>query len=285
MTKILVTGGAGFIGSHLIERILKNKDSEIVSLDNYSTGKRENHLAGVEYVCGDTKDINELIQFQPELVFHLGEYSRVERSFTDLDKVWESNSLGTFNVLKFCMRNNSKIVYAGSSTKFGDGGLGRLQTPYGWTKAANTELVKCFGDWYGIKYAITYFYNVFGSREIKRGDYATLIGIFTDCTKNGKPLPVVLPGTQERNFTHVDDIVSGLLMVGESGLGDNFGIGNDESYSILDVAKLFGGEIEELPPRRGNRLSSTIDTSKMKALGWKCNNSLEGYIRSLKQEL
>ena len=199
----------------------------------------------------------------------------MEQSFTDLDKVWESNSLGTYNVLKFCLKNTSKIVYAGSSTKFGDGGLGRSQTPYGWTKAANTELVKCFGDWFGLEYAITYFYNVFGGREIRVGDYATLIGIFSECRKIGKPLPVVMPGAQKRNFTHIDDIVSGLLKVGENGLGDDFGIGSDESYSILNVAKLFGGEIEELPPRRGNRLSSDIDTSKTKALGWKCERSLE----------
>lgn len=284
MKKILVTGGAGFIGSHLIEELSKKKENIITSLDNYSSGTKKNHVRGVKYINGETKDISNIIEFKPDIVFHLGEYSRVEKSFDDIEKVWSYNSLGTYQVINFCLKNNSKLIYAGSSTKFGDGGLGRSQTPYGWTKAANTELIRCFGKWYGLKYAITYFYNVFGGRELRTGKYATLIGIFTECALMKKPLPVVMPGTQKRNFTHIDDIISGLILVSDKGYGDNYGIGNDETYSIFEVAKLFGGNIERLPPRRGNRLMSNIDTTKTKKLGWECKNSLNKYIYILKKK-
>ena len=282
MKKILVTGGAGFIGSHLIESLCKNRDVKVTSIDNYSSGRIESHIEGADYLEGDIQQINELVNFRPDLVYHLGEYSRVEQSFFEVEKVWASNSVGTFEVLQFCRKHSCKLVYAGSSTKFGDGGLGRTQTPYGWTKAANTELVKCFGDWFNLDYAVTYFYNVFGGREIRTGKYATLIGIFTEHAANGKPLPVVMPGNQRRNFTHVDDIISGLMKVGEKGKGDDFGIGNENSFSIMEVAKMFECEIQELPPRRGNRQKSEIDTSKTRALGWSCSVQLEDYVEELR---
>jgi len=225
--KILITGGAGFIGSHLCEELVKNNENEVWSLDNYSTGSEENHIAGVQYIKGDTKNIEKLVNFKPHIVFHLGEYSRVEASFSDIEKVFEYNAQGTFSVLQFCRKHGSKILYAGSSTKFGDGGLGKNQTPYGWTKSNNTVLVKNFNLWFGVPYAIVYFYNVYGKREISNGKYATLIGIFINRISAGKSLTVVSPGTQKRNFTHVDDIISGLILVAENGYGDNFGIGSD----------------------------------------------------------
>ena len=157
--KILVTGGAGFIGSNLIEQLVKGRANEIYSLDNYSTGSKDNHVAGANYIKGDTQDIARLVNIKPDLVFHLGEYARVEKSFDDMPTVWHSNKDGTFAVLEFCRDNGAKIVYAGSSTKFGDGGLGRDQSPYAWTKASNTELVKNYGAWFNLKHAITYFYN------------------------------------------------------------------------------------------------------------------------------
>lgn len=282
MKKILVTGGAGFIGSHLIERLVKLSDAEVYSLDNYSSGSELNHIAGAHYLKGDTKNINEVVDFAPQMVFHLGEYSRVEQSLNDLGPVLEANSLGTYKVFEFCLRHSCKIVYAGSSTKFGDGGLSRSHTPYGFTKAANTELIKCLGDWYGLPYAVTYFYNVFGGREITTGKYATVVGIFTECMRQGQPLTVVRPGTQQRNFTHINDVVDALILIGESAYGDDFGIGNNASYSIMELAQLFGGEIEEMPERRGNRLTSDVVTSKTKALGWECKVDLKNYIQQLR---
>ena len=279
---ILVTGGAGFIGSHLCEFLAEDASNRVVSLDNYSTGSEANHFANIEYIKGDTKDIQSLVTFVPDIVFHLGEYSRVEQSFDDLETVWDYNKAGTFEVLQFCRKHACKIVYAGSSTKFGDGGLGRSQSPYGWTKASNTELVQNFGDWFGVPYAIVYFYNAYGPREIRTGKYATLIALFAEKMRQDEPLTVVSPGEQKRNFTHVNDIIRALTMVGEQGYGDEFGIGSPESFSILDIARLFGGKIEMLPERRGNRMTADVITEKTQALGWKAEHSVADYIEELR---
>ncbi|MFT6127435.1 MAG: UDP-glucose 4-epimerase [Oleiphilaceae bacterium] len=280
--KILVTGGAGFIGSHLCERLALNVDSQVYSLDNYFTGSEDNHVKNVNYICGESKDIQSLINFEPDTIYHLGEYSRVEQSFDDIEKVWQYNKDGIFAVLQFCRKTGAKIIYAGSSTKFGDGGMGRSQSPYAWTKASNTELVENYGTWFNVPYAITYFYNVYGKREISMGKYATLIALFTEKLKNNQPLTIVKPGAQKRNFTHIDDIIDGLMLIGENGYGDEFGIGSPESFSILDVAKLFGGEIKMLPERMGNRMTADVVTAKTEALGWVPQRNLTDYIEELR---
>lgn len=276
--KVIVTGGAGFVGSHLCEELVKKGGYEVYSLDNYFTGSVDNHVANVTYIKGSASEIATLIDFKPDYIYHLGEYSRVEQSFEDFDKVWDFNKNGIIEVLKFAKKHDSKLIYAGSSTKYGDEGEGRNQSPYAWTKASNTELVNNFAKWFGLNYAITYFYNVFGGREIKSGKYATLIALFKEKVKNGEELTVVSPGTQKRNFTHIDDIVSGLILVGEKGQGDEHGIGNEKAYTILEVAKLFGGPVKMLPERAGNRLSASVMTDKTKALGWKCTHNLEDHL-------
>lgn len=275
---MLVTGGAGFIGSNLIAQLVRDSSNHVVSLDNYSTGKKENHIVGATYLEGDTNGIGSLVTVKPDFVFHLGEYARVEKSFEDMRTVWHSNKDGTFAVLEFCRTRGAKLVYAGSSTKFGDGGLGRDQSPYAWTKASNTELVQNYGRWFGLRYAITYFYNVYGPRELS-GTFGTVIEIFRQARRNGEPLNVVSPGTQKRIFTHVDDIVKGLMLVGEKGEGDGYGLGSKEEYSILEIANMFGGAIEMLPERVGNRMNSAIDTSRSEALGWKAEKSIGAYIK------
>lgn len=278
---ILVTGGAGFIGSHLCERLVTD-GHRVISLDNYFTGSKDNHVPGVEYREGHTKDVDGLVQESPDLIYHLGEYSRVEKSLTEPALVWDLNKQGTFAMLEYARNRNAKLVYAGSSTKFGDGGLGRDQSPYAWTKATNTELVRNYGTWYNLPYAITYFYNVYGPRE-RAGAYGTVIEIFRQKHVNNEPLTVNAPGTQKRNFTHVYDIVDGLVRVGEEGEGDDFGIGNERAYSILEVAKLFGGKVIMGPEVPGNRMDSEIDTSKTKLLGWKPSHELEEYIHAAVQ--
>jgi UDP-glucose 4-epimerase len=280
MMKILVTGGAGYIGSHLCEKLVQD-GNEVISLDNYSTGTKKNHVNKVIYIEGETSNINRLVTFTPDVIYHLGEYSRVEQSFDDIEKVWRSNKDGIFSVLQFCRKTKAKLIYAGSSTKFGDGGLGSSQSPYAWSKSSNTELVKNYGDWFGIKYAITYFYNVYGGREISKGKYATLIAIFKEKYLKKEPLPVVSPGNQVRNFTHIKDIISGLALVGEKGLGDNYGIGCSQSYSILEIAKMFSSDIIFLPKRKGNRMSSKLVCEKIKDLGWEENYSIEEYIKKI----
>lgn len=282
--KILVTGGAGFVGSHLCERLSKNKDYEVYSLDNYFTGSESNHVPNVTYIRGNTADIAQLVTFIPDMVYHLGEYSRVEQSFDDIEKVWRYNKDGIFAVLEFVRKAGCKILYAGSSTKFGDGGLGRSASPYAWTKATNTELVINYGNWFNVPFAITYFYNVYGPREIQTGKYATLIALFKEKMRNKEPLTIVTPGTQKRNFTHVDDIIDGLILVGENGYGDEFGIGSDEAFSILEVAQMYGGEIQMFPERRGNRMTAEVISQKTKALGWNAKRTLREYIEECRDQ-
>ncbi len=281
MKTILVTGGAGFIGSHLCER-LHAAGHKVISLDNYFVGSKDNHIEGVEYREGHTKDIEKHVPETPDIIFHLGEYSRVEISLTEPALVWDLNKDGTFGVVEFWRKKQVekpvKLIYAGSSTKFGDGGLGRVQSPYAWTKASNTELVQNYSQWYNLPFAITYFYNVYGAGE-RADKYGTVIEIFKQKKLKGEPLGVNSPGTQKRNFTHVDDIVDGLVLVGEKGVGDEFGLGAEESYSILEVAKLFGGMIEMRPEVKGNRMEATLDTSKARAIGWSQKRKLEDYIK------
>lgn len=281
----LVTGGAGFIGSHLCEVLFNSGKYEVFSLDNYFTGKEINHIKGVTYIKGETSMINELVSFKPDFIYHLGEYSRVEQSFEDIELVWKLNKDGIFAILEFCRKTKAKLIYAGSSTKFGDGGLGRSQSPYAWSKATNTELVKNYGNWFNVKYAITYFYNVYGPREISEGKYATLIGIFKNRKIKSEPLTVVLPGTQKRNFTHVNDIVKGLIIVGEKGIGDGYCIGSPEKFSVIEVANLFKSDVVFLPQREGNRLDADLNDLKLRELGWEVDYELAGHIHDFLNDL
>ena len=285
--KILVTGGAGFIGSHLIERLVQDKNNKIVSLDNYFTGSKDNHIEGVEYIEGETKDIEEHIKEIPDIIYHLGEYSRVLTSFEDIDLVWGLNIHGTFSVLEFCRKNNIRLIYAGSSTKFGefnDGGNGGNKSPYAYFKSTNTNLVNNYGEWFDLNYAITYFYNVFGEREIEEGKYATVIGIFSRKFKNKEPLTIYGSGNQKRAFTYVKDIINGLLLVGEKGQGDGYCIGSEKNYSILEIAEIFGSDIKITPEKKGDREYSKIDLTKMKELGWSAKIDIKDYIESIKNK-
>lgn len=288
--KILVTGGAGFIGSHLCEKLAQNERNEVFSLDNYFTGSENNHVPKVTYIKGNTLDIESLINFKPDIVYHLGEYSRVEQSFDDIEKVWQYNKDGMFAVLEFARRTGSKILYAGSSTKFGDGGLGRSASPYAWTKATNTELVENYGEWFNVPFAITYFYNVYGPREIQDGKYATLIALFKEKMRKNEPLTVVSPGIQRRNFTYIDDVINALILVGENGYGDEFGIGSNESFTIEEIAHMFletegkdNNVLVMLPERKGNRMMADVITAKTEALGWKSTGSIKDYISKMKK--
>lgn len=274
----VVTGGAGFIGSHLCERLVK-EGYKVISLDNYFTGSKDNHVPGVEYREGHTKDIAKHIPEDPDIIYHLGEYSRVEQSVLEPDLVHDLNSVGTEGVISFWRTRKCKLLYAGSSTKFGDGGAARYTSPYAESKAENSEKIKKIGDVEGLPYAITYFYNVYGSRE-RSGVYGTLIEHFKRMHLSGAPCAIVSPGTQQRNFTHVDDIVDGLVVVGERGIGDEFGLGCHQAHSIFEVAELFGfgKNIVMFPERTGNRMSADLDTRKIHELGWSTQRSLTRYI-------
>jgi UDP-glucose 4-epimerase len=281
--KILVTGGAGFIGSHLCKR-LHEQGHEVQSLDNYFTGSTENHVQGVEYIRGDTREIFQLIATPPELIYHLGEYSRVEQSFSDMQKVLEFNKIGTINVVEFAKRWNCKLVYAGSSTKFGDDGDNADASPYAWSKSSNVQMIKNYGEWFNLHYAVVYFYNAYGGNEMGSGNYATLIAKFAKKICDGEQLHVVAPGTQKRNFTHIEDTVNALVLVGEKGTGDGYGIGSPDAYSVLEVAKMFTSEpIRMLPERKGNRMTAPVMCEKTRKLGWTPRKNLKDYIEEFRK--
>ncbi len=274
---VLVIGGAGFIGSHLCEEYIKANN--VVSIDNYISGTKDNHIDKVEYLNMDAKDILSLDR-EFDLIFHLGEYSRVEQSLKKIDFVLENNSSPILNVLKFAKRSNAKLIYAGSSTKFADNGMNKFKSPYSFSKWQNTELVRFYCELNKITYAITYFYNVYGGRENYQGEFATVIAKFLNRKELGQNLEVTLPGTQRRNFTHINDTIKALKLIAEDGEGDEFGIAHHESFSVIEVAKLISDKITFINESPANRLNSELITDKILALGWKPTYSLEEYIKS-----
>src|SRR5215831_14284522 len=234
---ILVTGGAGHVGSHVIEILVGDPSNKVISLDNYFNGREENHIKGAEYRRGHSKDIDRLVPETPAIIYHLGEYARITPSFEDVQKVYDMNMVGTFCVVEFWRnRGVKKLVYAASSTKFAIEGDGRHQNPYSFTKAANVDLINDYGRWYGLPYAICYFYNGFGPRERGDGKYATVIAKFEQQYLSGKALTVVAPGTQRRAFTYVKDLARGILVTGEKGNGDGYALGTTKSQSVLEIA-------------------------------------------------
>ena len=283
--KILVTGGAGFVGHHLIKSLKENyTEVQIYSLDNYSSGKETNHVADVHYIKGNTWDIlqiTELQEFEPDYVYHFGEFSRIFLSFSKVNETFQSNTFGTQQVLEYCVSKKAKLIYSGSSAIFGNNKEDQHLNPYSWTKAKNIELIKNYHNWFGIEYAICYFYNVFGGKQIVEGDYATVIGIFENQYKKKELLTVVTPGTQKRCFTHVDDIVKGILLVGEKGTGDEYFLGSGESYSILEIVQMFKSKFCLIAERKGERKESEIKKGKIDELNWKAEISIKNYIENL----
>ena len=286
--KILVTGGAGFVGSKVIEFLSKDKELDIICLDNYFTGKRKK-TNGVKYIEGSTKDIF-LYEKQigtPHIIYHLGEYSRISTSFEDIAKVWDLNSAGTFQVLEYCREKKCKIVYGGSSSKFGNDGTDENLSPYAWVKSKNVELIKNYNKWFGLEYAIAYLYNVYGDGQITKGKYATVVGIFLDQFVNNKPLTVVAPGSQKRYFTHIDDVVTGLDLIGKKGYGDNYCLCDQNSlFSVMELAKMFSSNINIIPHQYGNRVDLQTPSSKcVEELGWSTSKNISDYIKNIKGEI
>lgn len=277
---ILVTGGAGHVGSHLVELLMADPKNQVISLDNYFNGSEDNHIPGADYRRGHTKDIERLVPETPDLVYHLGEYARITPSRDEPALVYDMNITGTFAVVEYCrLHKVKKLVYAASSTRFAVEGNGRHQNPYSFTKSVNVDLINDYGKWYDLPYAICYFYNGFGPRE--RGDsrYATVVAKLEQLYLKGQPLPVVKPGTQKRAFTYVKDLARGILLTGEKGWGDGYALGANKSYSILEIAQAFGGPVELVDGYPG-REESANDTSKAREeLGWATTMDVMDYIR------
>jgi len=281
--KVLVIGGAGFVGSNLCKQLVE-LDYYVVSLDNYFTGSNLNHHDGVHYLEGNSADLFNIFGHEPnqfDYIFHFGEYARVEQSFFDYKTVMDYNYHSFPTVLDFAKHSDAKFIYSGSSTKFSIGEDGKMMSPYAYTKAQNTELLQAYAEWRGLSYAIVYFYNVYGDGEIGDGKYATVIAKFIKMVKEGATsLPITSPGTQERNFTHIDDTVDGLIRIMQYGTGDGWGIGNDTAYSMLEVAEMLGVDVDMKPEKSGNRMGGVVHNKMLLALGWKPKTDLREYIEA-----
>ena len=260
---IIVTGGAGFVGSNLIEFLVKKTNYEIISLDNYSTGLKKNHInhTKVKYIKGDTSNISKILgKYKKKInsIFHFGEFARIFQSFKKFDECYQSNTIGSKAVFKFCLDNNIKLIYSATSASLGNKEYNKNLSPYAFTKSRNIDLLENLKKWFNLKFEVIFFYNVYGPRQIKLGDMATVIGIFENQYHKKKPLTVVKPGTQTRRFTHIYDTVQICYEAFKANKCKYYSISNKKYYSILEVAKMFKRKIKFLKPRLGERYASAL---------------------------
>ena len=259
---IIITGGAGFVGTNLINLLLRKTNYKIISIDNYSSGFKKNHIKNkkVKYIKGDTKDIFQILKNPNTInsVFHFGEFARIYQSFLKMNECINSNSVGTNAVFNYCLKNKIKLIYSATSASLGNKGNDKNLSPYAFTKSKNLELLENLKKWFNFRFEVIYFYNVYGPYQICKGDMSTVIGIFEYHFTSKKPLPVVRPGNQTRRFTHIFDTVEVCYLAWKKNLCRHYSIANRKSYSILDVAKMFKSRIKYFPKRRGERFASAL---------------------------
>jgi UDP-glucose 4-epimerase len=284
---IVVTGGAGFIGSNLIQELIKIQKYKILSLDNYSSGKISNHLRSskLKYLRGDTNNISHILsKYKNKIhtIFHFGEFARIFQSFKKFQECFNSNIEGSAELFKFALENKIKLIYSATSASLGNNGKDMNLSPYAFTKAKNLELLENLKKWFNFKYEVVYFYNVYGSKQICKGDMATVVGIFEEHFKNKKPLPIVRPGSQKRRFTHVEDTISACLIAWRKNKCGHYSVASNKSYSIIQLARMFGYKIKYLPKRPGERFSSALKRMNLtnKVIRIKAKIKLKDYIKN-----
>ena len=287
---IVVTGGAGFIGSNLIDFLLKKTKYKICSIDNYSTGKKKNHISNkrVKYIKDNTKNISRILKSKKKkikAIFHFGEFARIYQSFSKMNECIDSNSVGSHEVFNFCFINKIKLIYSATSASLGNDGNDKNLSPYAFTKSKNLELLENYKKWFGLKFEIIYFYNVYGPKQIKSGKMATVIGIFEEQYKKNKSLTVVKPGNQTRRFTHVNDTINVCYLAFKNNKNRHYSISHKKSYSILEVAKMFSNKIKFLPKRPGERYASALTNMNLSNKVYKIYGKIDliSYIHSIKK--
>ena len=284
--KIIVTGGAGFVGTNLIHLLLKKTNFKIISIDNYSSGFKKNHINDkrVKYINGNTKNINKIIKYPQKIIsiFHFGEFARIYQSFNNMNECIDSNTIGSNSIFNFCLINKIKLIYSATSASLGNRGDDKNLSPYAFTKAKNLELLENLKKWFSFKFEVIYFYNVYGPKQICKGKMSTVIGIFEDSYSNKKPLPVVRPGSQSRRFTHINDTVDICYLAWKKGLCRHYSISNKKGYSIIDVAKMFNSKIRYLKKRPGERYASALTNMNLSNKVYKYfgKKSLKDYIKN-----
>jgi len=289
---IVITGGAGFVGSNLISLLMKKTKFNFISIDNYSSGKIKNHIVSnrIKYIKADTRDIAIVLKKYKKKIFslfHFGEFSRIYQSFLKMNECIDSNTIGTNAVYNFCLKNKIKLIYSATSASIGNNGRDMNLSPYAFTKAKNLEMLENLKKWYGFKFEIIYFYNVYGPNQISTGDMATVIGIFENQFKKGIPLTVVRPGTQSRRFTHIDDTVNVCYLAWKNNKCRHYSISNKKSYTILEVAKMFNTKIKFLAKRKGERYASSLTNMNLSNKVYKKFGKIElkVYIKGLIDKL
>lgn len=289
---IIVTGGAGFVGSNLIELLISKTSYNIISLDNYSSGSTKNHVLNskkVKYLKGNTKNFSKIfskIKKQIVTIFHFGEYARIHQSFDDYKKCFDSNISGSLQVFDFCLQNNIKLVYSATSASLGNNGKDENISPYAFSKSKNLQLLENLKKWFGFSYEAVYFYNVYGPKQIKKGPMATVVGIFEYQFENNKSISVVKPGSQSRNFTYIKDTVEGCYKAWKISKEKHYLITNSKSYTVLELARMFSSKITFLEQRRGERYKSSVVSSinGRKLIKIHCPTSIKDYVKSIKSK-